>query len=389
MDGGDIHLLLSILADGEEQARQLGEPAAAADDEYHSGGRGEEYYRGVARQLRGTLARAMGVARAIEAAAFAGGGGASGSRGTTGDRSDSPRSADESSGRTARDAAVAQQERHHDTIKRRKGLPRWTEKFRVPDASLEATPDDGFSWRKYGQKDILGAKFPRGYYRCTYRNAQGCPATKQVQRSDADLAVFDVTYQGAHTCHQKQRRAAAAGDQPPPPPPQADPSVELLVNFRHGLKVETNGLAPPPPPPPTTTTNFHDDQHFCFPSMPPFHAGVGPPPPPDDALGGGGCNNFSSPPFVSPAGSAAGENYFSMEHSYEPRGGGGHFVMSRGDSSELHEVVSAAASSSAVVDPAAAGGGFDYPLYHGEVDPHLPFPPLFGHASMYGQYRDA
>jgi len=43
----------------------------------------------------------------------------------------------------------------------RKGLPRWTAKFRVPDANLEATPDDGFSWRKYGQKDILGAKFPR------------------------------------------------------------------------------------------------------------------------------------------------------------------------------------------------------------------------------------
>nr|BAX24925.1 putative WRKY53 transcription factor [Oryza punctata] len=382
MDGGDIHLLLSILADGEEQARQLGEPAAAADDEYHGGGRGEEYYRGVARQLQCTFAKAMGVARAIEAAAGAGGG-ASGSRGTTGDRSDSPRSADESSGRTARDAVVAQQERHHDTIKRRKGLPRWTEKFRVPDASLEATPDDGFSWRKYGQKDILGAKFPRGYYRCTYRNSQSCPATKQVQRSDADLAVFDVTYQGAHTCHQRQRHAAAtsppaAGDQPPP---QADPSVELLVNFKHGLKVETNGLSPPPPPPPT---NFHDgnDQHFCFPSMPPFHAGVGPPPPPPDDALGGVCNNFSSP-FVSPAGSAAGESYFSMEHSYEPRG---QFVMSRGDSSELHEVVSAAASS-AVVDPAA--GGFDYPLYHGEVDPHLPFPPLFGHASMYGQYRDA
>jgi hypothetical protein len=31
----------------------------------------------------------------------------------------------------------------------------------VPDASLEVIPDDGLSWRKYGQKDILGAKFPR------------------------------------------------------------------------------------------------------------------------------------------------------------------------------------------------------------------------------------
>lgn len=26
---------------------------------------------------------------------------------------------------------------------------------------IEGTPDDGYSWRKYGQKDILGAKFPR------------------------------------------------------------------------------------------------------------------------------------------------------------------------------------------------------------------------------------
>jgi hypothetical protein len=43
----------------------------------------------------------------------------------------------------------------------RKGLPRWTQKFRIPDANLDYTPDDGLSWRKYGQKDILGARFPR------------------------------------------------------------------------------------------------------------------------------------------------------------------------------------------------------------------------------------
>uniref|UniRef100_A0A0D9WM54 WRKY domain-containing protein n=1 Tax=Leersia perrieri TaxID=77586 RepID=A0A0D9WM54_9ORYZ len=378
--GGDIHMLMSILADGEEQARQLGEAAAAATADESS------YYRGMARQLQCTFASAMAVARTIDSAAA--------TTTTTGDRSDSPRSADESSARTARDGGVvaAQQERQ-DMSKRRKGLPRWTEKFRVPDANLEATPDDGFSWRKYGQKDILGAKFPRGYYRCTYRNAQGCPATKQVQRSDADLAVFDVTYHGAHTCHQKQRHVtttAAGKNSPPPPPPEADPSAELLVNnFKHGLKVETNnGLAPPP------AANF-DDQQFCFPSVQPFH---------DDAGGGG----FTSPAFVSPAGSSAagGSSYFSVDHCYggEPLG---QFVMSRGDSSELHEVVSAATSTeaAAVVDPSAAavtvataGGGFvvDYPLSYlqhagGELidDPHLPFPPLFGPASMYGQYRDA
>lgn len=29
---------------------------------------------------------------------------------------------------------------------------------------LEGPLDDGFSWRKYGQKDILGAKHPRYLY---------------------------------------------------------------------------------------------------------------------------------------------------------------------------------------------------------------------------------
>ncbi|KAG8076802.1 hypothetical protein GUJ93_ZPchr0006g45579 [Zizania palustris] len=334
--GGDIHLLLSILANGEEQARQLelGEPAGDVDGQlssssYPGGHRwGEEYYRAVARQLQCTFARAMAVARTIEAAAG-------------GDRSDSPRSADESSGRTARDV-VAHQERQ-DVPKRRKGLPRWTEKIRVPDANLEATPEDGFSWRKYGQKDILGAKFPRsmcrcrpitneyhcrGYYRCTYRNVQGCLATKQVQRSDSDLCVFDVTYHGAHTCHQKLRHATSPpGCNPPPLHEQQDPSVELVRNFKNGLKVETDGLPAPP-------TFEHDGYgaagQLCFPSAP-FHAGVAPPP--DDSfspvegggghLGLGGGVGCFSPAFVSPVGSAAGSSYFSMTpgYDYEQRGG--------------------------------------------------------------------
>ncbi|WOK97937.1 putative WRKY transcription factor 53 [Canna indica] len=65
--------------------------------------------------------------------------------------------------------------------------------------------EDGYSWRKYGQKDILGANHPRAYYRCTHRHTRGCPATKQVQRSDDDPAVFEVTYHGAHTCLERQQ----------------------------------------------------------------------------------------------------------------------------------------------------------------------------------------
>jgi hypothetical protein len=61
-------------------------------------------------------------------------------------------------------------------------------------------------------------KFCRAYYRCTHRNSQGCAATKQVQRTDEDPAIFDVFYLGTHTCrvHKtvQQDKAAAAATQP-------------------------------------------------------------------------------------------------------------------------------------------------------------------------------
>ncbi|KAI4990946.1 hypothetical protein ZWY2020_039317 [Hordeum vulgare] len=73
------------------------------------------------------------------------------------------------------------------------------EEVRVSSEVGAETPvDDGHSWRKYGQKDILGAKHPRGYYRCTHRKSQGCAATKQVQRADEDPTLFDVIYHGEH-----------------------------------------------------------------------------------------------------------------------------------------------------------------------------------------------
>ncbi|KAI3884750.1 hypothetical protein MKW92_005695 [Papaver armeniacum] len=83
----------------------------------------------------------------------------------------------------------------------RKNLTRWTQKVRVCEQTgLEGPLDDGYSWRKYGQKDILGAKYPRGYYKCTFQKNRGCSAMKQVQRSELDSSIFNVTYIGRHSC---------------------------------------------------------------------------------------------------------------------------------------------------------------------------------------------
>nr|QGQ64039.1 WRKY transcription factor 16 [Santalum album] len=56
--------------------------------------------------------------------------------------------------------------------------------------------DDGYRWRKYGQKAVKNNKFPRSYYRCTH---QGCNVKKQVQRLSKDEGTVVTTYEGVHS----------------------------------------------------------------------------------------------------------------------------------------------------------------------------------------------
>lgn len=62
------------------------------------------------------------------------------------------------------------------------------------------TAEDGFIWRKYGQKDIQNNKYPRLYFRCTYKYDNGCRATRQVQQSEDDPSLYVITYFREHTC---------------------------------------------------------------------------------------------------------------------------------------------------------------------------------------------
>lgn len=119
---------------------------------------------------------------------------------------------------------------HKDESKKRRISPRVIQRVQGSTSSgLEGPIEDGYSWRKYGQKDILGANFPRSYYRCTYRVFQGCLATKQVQRNDDDPSSFDVTYRGKHTCSQASSSSSSI---PNNLVPKLEP-VETLTYLPH------------------------------------------------------------------------------------------------------------------------------------------------------------
>ncbi|GLT35835.1 hypothetical protein SLA2020_102530 [Shorea laevis] len=189
-----------------------------------------------------------------------------------------------------------------DTPKKRRTLPtpRWTQLVPVtPGTPLEVLLDDGFTWRKYGQKDILGAKHPRGYYRCAHRNAQGCLATKQVQRSDEDPLIFEITYHGSHTCTQ-----AVSSSQILPSSSQENQNQDtnlinqqqsqnnLPMNLHKELRVVTEDLDVIP----------QQQAYASFPDFPPTSNVT-------TAFSPSMMGKFS-PSFISPA--ESGANYFPM-----------------------------------------------------------------------------
>ncbi|XP_076931983.1 putative WRKY transcription factor 70 [Bidens hawaiensis] len=65
--------------------------------------------------------------------------------------------------------------------------------------------DDGYAWRKYGQKTVLDSKHQRYYYRCSHKFEQGCQATKQVQKTNDEPPKYKITLYGFHTCNNLQR----------------------------------------------------------------------------------------------------------------------------------------------------------------------------------------
>ncbi|KAJ4826001.1 hypothetical protein Tsubulata_027594 [Turnera subulata] len=275
---------------------------------------------------------------------------------------------------------------YRDATKKRNCMPRWTKQVRVnPGMGLEGPLDDGFSWRKYGQKDILGAKHPRGYYRCTHRNVQGCLATKQVQRSDEDPTIFDITYRGKHTCSQapeilpqtrqpseNQEQNTNINIDPHHFYQQHQhqqtlqenklPSQELLSTFRRDLKVITQDL----------------DSHQTELQFPPFHFPSTSAdqnrvisPPMVDSTATTFMESFSPSAFMPP--SSASTSYFSasssgvLHHHYNY--GSPNQNLQIPEATGHHHIISAATS--ATNSPSI--GINDFPFGNVEFDPNFTF----------------
>ncbi|RLM85424.1 hypothetical protein C2845_PM04G00440 [Panicum miliaceum] len=132
--------------------------------------------------------------------------------------------------------------------------------------------EDGYRWRKYGQKAVKNSPFPRSYYRCT--NSK-CTVKKRVERSSDDPSVVITTYEGQHCHHtvtfpRAAHHAAAA---------LAGHMAFSAAHHHHHLYSATNDHLPPlQHPDPTTAaaqqqsaliTTSGDSSLACRPAMSP------------------------------------------------------------------------------------------------------------------------
>ncbi|KAK3020207.1 hypothetical protein RJ639_046839 [Escallonia herrerae] len=78
------------------------------------------------------------------------------------------------------------------SIRSKKGIP---PRVAFQTRSQEDILDDGYKWRKYGQKAVKNSTHPRSYYRCTHHT---CNVKKQIQRLAKDNSIVVTTYEGIH-----------------------------------------------------------------------------------------------------------------------------------------------------------------------------------------------
>ncbi|CAO2148403.1 unnamed protein product [Urochloa humidicola] len=101
---------------------------------------------------------------------------------------------DGTSGITVDDSKLDQHEREPKRWRKDGGSLK-TERVVFGTRSDVDVLDDGYRWRKYGQKVVKGNPHPRSYYKCAWA---GCPVRKYVERASNDPSTVVTTYEGKH-----------------------------------------------------------------------------------------------------------------------------------------------------------------------------------------------
>ncbi|KAG0495925.1 hypothetical protein HPP92_000616 [Vanilla planifolia] len=170
-------------------------------------------------------------------------------------------------------AGLDKEQEKKEMSKKRKSLQqKWSSNVQVcVGSSMERSLDDGHNWRKYGQKDILGSIFPREYYRCSHRHSQGCQARKQVQRSNKDPYIIDITYSGTHTCiHADTRSEEQSYHQPKRTQTMKEieqSNVSSITDQQVSSIHSASSSAATPPENLTMRTTDLEHNHFAMESM--------------------------------------------------------------------------------------------------------------------------
>ncbi|KAL9671633.1 hypothetical protein QQ045_009203 [Rhodiola kirilowii] len=99
--------------------------------------------------------------------------------------------------------------------------------LKPPIVAPDKPAEDGYNWRKYGQKQVKGSQYPRSYYKCTHFR---CPVKKKVERSP-EGRIIEIIYKGQHNHeHSPPKKSAKGGN-------------GLIENARSQANSDVNQLA--------------------------------------------------------------------------------------------------------------------------------------------------
>jgi WRKY DNA -binding domain len=110
-----------------------------------------------------------------------------------------------------------------------------------PPMPTDKPADDGYNWRKYGQKVVKGSDYPRSYYKCT---SSSCLVKKKIERS-ADGQISEIIYKGQHNhplpTNKRGKDANASNDGGSGlkgSNPNPNPTIDSSTQFNGGSKRE-------------------------------------------------------------------------------------------------------------------------------------------------------